>query len=257
MIKKIIKTIYLLTFILSFSACTKYAQIFNAKSTSSSLILSDNNFPVFENDTIRIVYSFWAEGGNMSFAIFNKYSRPIYIDWKKCAYILNGQKFDYFQESVTSTSLSNDISYSDIFGRVNTVGVQNNKLVKSERVIFIPPNSGVKLSTYQISDLTYHLSNFKIAKTGIKTTGEYNIKIGKEDHSVNFRSFITYSTTEDFRNEQFIDNGFFVESITICKMNSFVKKTGVDKKGNPIFTYPKEQANKFYLSNLKRSSFSK
>lgn len=63
------------------------------------------DFLTFENDTIRVVYIFWAENGLMGLFIHNKLERPLYIDWKKCSYIVGTTKNDYWDESIVVTNV--------------------------------------------------------------------------------------------------------------------------------------------------------
>ncbi|MES2387305.1 MAG: hypothetical protein V4543_04845 [Bacteroidota bacterium] len=41
---------------------------------------------VYENDTISIHYDFWHERGLLSFSVYNKLGRPLYIDWSQSSF---------------------------------------------------------------------------------------------------------------------------------------------------------------------------
>lgn len=62
-------------------------------------------FLTTENDTIRLVYAFWDENGRMGVFIHNKSDKPLYIDWKKCSFLVEDEKNDYWQD-VTSINTS-------------------------------------------------------------------------------------------------------------------------------------------------------
>lgn len=49
--------------------CKSYVQVFN---TNSSIKTNDKGFYIYENDSLKITYSFWKEKGLMTFSIFNK-----------------------------------------------------------------------------------------------------------------------------------------------------------------------------------------
>ncbi|CAN5387242.1 hypothetical protein BH09BAC1_BH09BAC1_10260 [soil metagenome] len=56
---------------------------------------------VYQNDSIAIIYSFWAEKGVLAFGIYNKLDRPIYFDWKKCSFVSNDIKLNYWDGKST------------------------------------------------------------------------------------------------------------------------------------------------------------
>ena len=60
----------------------------------------------YENDTLKVTYSFWAEYGVMAMIIENKLNYPLYIDWKKSSYVDRGHKLDYYNENLTTKSLT-------------------------------------------------------------------------------------------------------------------------------------------------------
>jgi hypothetical protein len=89
------KKIFIVFFIVAsfFSSCIQYTQLFQTVATSK--MEKEKDYYAFENDTLKIVYDFWAERGILFFSIYNKLDIPIYLDWKKCSFIKNGDKYDY------------------------------------------------------------------------------------------------------------------------------------------------------------------
>ena len=67
-----------------FGSCSTYVQIYYLDSKDVSKVNEDF---VFENDTVKISYFFWAKRGVIAFEIFNKLDKPLYVDWKKSSYI--------------------------------------------------------------------------------------------------------------------------------------------------------------------------
>jgi len=57
----------------------------------SDLHKGHNDEYALETDSLSIAYSFIAEDGHLTMAIFNKTNDSYYINWKNSAYILNGQ----------------------------------------------------------------------------------------------------------------------------------------------------------------------
>ena len=88
--------------------------------SSSNVPLKNSSF-VFENDTVRITYRFWAESGIMDFDIYNKMDNPIYFDWKNSAFIPNDQMVSYWQD-VTNTVGSSAAASNWLYNGVITKG---------------------------------------------------------------------------------------------------------------------------------------
>lgn len=143
------KTFFSLVLIALLASCSKdLIQIFDTDTTNTYL---DNEGYVFETDTIKITYQFWAQKGQMSFTIFNKLNKPIYIDWKNSAFIVNGNKIDYWmdEELTKSSAIYNSyyVGRPPLPGTGITIatdqGIQNTRTttIKPEKITFIPPNS--------------------------------------------------------------------------------------------------------------------
>ena len=108
------KNTYLMIFFLSIllTSCVSY-KIGTVSSDSKEL----NNNLVFENDTIRISYNFWGKNGLAGFDVYNKLNIPIYLDWKKSAFIPNDKMMSYWQDetNTTGSTLFSNYDYWGIF----------------------------------------------------------------------------------------------------------------------------------------------
>src|SRR5437868_5733707 len=107
---------------------------------SSENVPLKNSVFVFENDTIKITYHFWADNGIMNFNIYNKINEPIYFDWKNSAFIPNDQMVSYWQD-ITNTVGSSSTSSSWLYGSALSSSRGQSKSVHQERIGVIPPHS--------------------------------------------------------------------------------------------------------------------
>ena len=140
--------LYLTLFILSIAiiGCSpQYMQVFEINSNKAKL---SKDFFVYENDTIKISYSFWANHGLMAFSIYNKLDKPIYIDWKNSSFIYNSNKLNYWIDEQKTDYSSYYLGYyykGNLLpqGIILNEGIQNTTSVsiKPERITFIPPKS--------------------------------------------------------------------------------------------------------------------
>lgn len=177
-------TIFLLSIIL-LSSCSRY-YAYHANGLGN--ISNTQDECVYENDTIKIVYDFWQDGGKMSFYLYNKLSIPLFIDWKNSALIINSNKFAYWQDKEIKQGSSTRVAYHGI-----STGSESSTTVKDERVSSIPPHSKIK----------------KIAPDRLRSNPRPKI----DGFEMNFRNFLAVSTYEDVKADAYIDNEFKVVNI--------------------------------------------
>lgn len=204
--------------------CKSYVQMFN---TDSLIIVNDEGFYVHENDSVKITYSFWKEKGLMTFSIFNKLDKPLYIDWKKSSYVDNSVKLDYWVDEEISKVIS---SYGSYFyadpllmpGYIvsSTGGASVSSTFKEERITFIPPSSNYYRSQFYILPINFFKLDTKTDFVEVprndkpkKKTKLYKATFSKENSPLVFRNFLTFSLSEDFTSEFYVDNEFYIEEI--------------------------------------------
>jgi len=247
------------------TGCSKsLIQIFDTATTNTKL--SDGCY-VFENDTVKITYSFWESQGVMSFSIFNKLNKPLYIDWKNCSYIANGLKFNYWMDE-TQTNQAN--YYGAYYykgpllqpGITVTEGVQigSSSTVKPERITFIPPKSYSIRSQFYLLPVKW----FKMSSNSRMTieprndkqsrkTKVYTETFDPKNTPLRFRNFIAISLSETSQDFDFIDNEFYLTSVKEMDYRHYRGKClGKDKHFNNRYGEPIYKKNtSFYIEDLK------
>ncbi len=248
--------------------CKSYVQVFNTTSTIES---NEDGFYTHENDSVRITYSFWKEKGLMTFSIFNKQDIPLYIDWKKSSYIDNSVKLNYWVDEEKSKGLSSYGSYfydgplmKPGFAVSNTAGASISSTVKVERITFIPPSSNYYRSQFYILPISFFKLDTKTDFSEIsrndkpkKKTKVYKATFTKENSPLVFRNFLTFSYSEGFESEFYIDDEFYIEEILEMDKNHFEQyrydetKKGKwrirDENGNAILFSDFKSPSSFYL----------
>lgn len=170
---------------------------------SSQNVQLKNSAFVFENDTIKIAYRFWADNGIMDFDIYNKLNQPLYFDWKNSAFIPNDQMVSYWQD-VTNTVGSSSTSSSWLYGGVVSSSRGASKSVRQERIGVIPPHSLI------------NKRDFKLVKSDLQLPKPDNYTI--ENSFLNFRNYLMFSTNEKFEGHALtVDNQFYVSNIKMIK----------------------------------------
>ena len=217
--------------ILLFSCSTKYANIIEVKPASPGM--TETQFYVYENETVRITYAFWNKYGQMAYTVYNKLSVPIYIDWKKSSLVSNGQKIAYWQDEVRTSSFINGRLYSTAISENSWTGIFNgfysSQRIKPERITFLTPHSAIT----RLQNRLFDYSSWQISKPYLKTTLTKVNNLGTMPADYNtyettrtpllFRNFLTISTTENFTSESYIDNGFYIANVYRVKTSDFLE----------------------------------
>jgi hypothetical protein len=211
---------------------------------------NDGRILQYENDTIRIGYMFWSDGGTMGLYIHNKLNRPIYIDWKKTSFVAGTTKNDYWDENVmikeSGTSGGSSIRIMSMFLN-NSSFSSITKLTKSERITFIPPGTTIEKTLFRITDDLVALNGdiakdtLLILKQSQWLTGKYYYdkttkvriliqKFTEETSPLKFRSFITYSLDEKFSVEAYVNSPFYISGIIQIPFWAFDAKRISDPK---------------------------
>lgn len=245
-------------------SCMTYHQLY--KITPDSSMKVDKHFVVFENDTLSVTYNFWAEKGLLSFAVFNKMDKPLYIDWKRSSFIVNFQKFNFWEDetSIQMNSSSSTIQRSAFYdykyhgqpnamlpyqymGKTigagaattysNAVGVER----KSERITFIPPTSFISNSRFIllpqkiIDGIKFKMKSYNSSDSIVVFKKNYN----ESNSPLKFNLFFTFSTSEDFISDFSIANKFYLSDIMELPDNEY-ESSGLDQNADYFYFYYKE-----------------
>ena len=88
----------------------KFVQVFEATPSYANATKTDDGGMLYEDNDCAIFYSFWAEGGDASFAFYNKTDQIIYLDLSKSFFIRNGIANDYYRDRTWSEAQTNSAS---------------------------------------------------------------------------------------------------------------------------------------------------
>lgn len=255
------KILLVLLPIILFSSCTKqYIQIFE---TGSLNVNQSAGFWVFENDSVKLTYEFWANKGVMSFSIFNKLDKPLYIDWKNSSFIYNSNKLNYWVDEQQSTLAS---YYGGFYyngpiikpGLTINEGIQisSSISVKPERITFIPPKSFYYRSQFYLMPILYYQFNKNSVSKSIvsrndnlnKKTTIYEQNFDYSSSPLKFRNFIAFSFTENASSFFFIDNEFYLLSVKEMDYRHCRGKVISNIGDNDIYAEPFIKKTSFYIN---------
>lgn len=169
-----------------------------------------------ETDTMLIQYSFAGDDQPVNIKIINKYNKPVYVNWKSSAIIINGHSYPLWNESAI-IKLNTDTEKNRIFDYLyesSSVGT----IVKTEPTSFIPPNSTITFTKKNIAPQFFDV-NDKMApsKTQIYTrNGAAKAKkysFNQDDTPLIIRLYLTFSMNENLNPQFNVDDEFWVSDI--------------------------------------------
>lgn len=227
---------------------------------------------VSDNDTVVVRYSFWAEKGLISFAIFNKTDRRIFVDWKNSALVVNDQKIDYWQDETHYQSVSRQRGHGSTSSTTQapttfdwawitrSAGIQlgtsltSGTMVRNERITSIPPQSFIGLERFTILGERIDPASFKHEVNEVPNVNQPKRKesilvatFGKANSPVRFRNFLSFSFHEDMREAFLVDDSFWLSSISDMAYTHYRGKyLGKDSDGAPSYEKPYKKRTSFY-----------
>lgn len=268
--------------LLFLSSCSPYVKLLETEASGTTK--SADKYIAFENDSIKVTYNLWDNGGVMYYVVYNKLDVPLYVDWKKSGYVVNDIKYNYWQDRTVSEVTQ---SATLIPGTKIVTYLPKTVTIADERITFIPPKSQISIPfTYPLisgdASLQYDISNNdkkikvqtvdlrhdktatkqKVDKTwkGSGKTTVFEKTFTRENSPFTFRNFMTYSTTESFQREGYVNTSFAVVKMTEMKAKQFYGKgtPGViivkkGKKAKPVkvktkfWSYPYKSSDSFYI----------
>lgn len=237
--------------LLSLSSCSKkYVQVATVKSD----ILQNDTLLRYENDTFEIVYNLFSENGLLAFTIYNKSNVPLYIDWKRSAYIKGSEKFAYWEDKSNIYSVTEGSSVRWLRDYSTTRNYSTSVITKPEQITFIPPKTAVSMARYNLSSSVWGsgLSEDTIASTlkrGITKIWKKSFDASTSPFA--FRNFLTLSQKHDFSTEFYIDHSFWVSDIMKIQEKEFGGSliiTNTNEYGRDLYNYsfPYRKPNSFY-----------
>ena len=211
-----------------------------------------------ENDTLRLTYQFFSERGVVQFTIENKLNKPLYIDWKRSAFIVGKNKVDYWRDEaeVNLEGRANTLSIIPVWNRtwLRIGGV----IRKANPIDYIPPGTAIECDQFAVAPANalqlpgqFVLKKVESAIPDRKKpveVQEYQYTV--DTSPVAFRNYLTFSTDKNFATEFVLDNKFWASSVQVMPHKQLTGGndwTGL--MGTTIFrTSPYYRPNAFFVN---------
>ncbi len=225
--KTIIKTFTGLVFVVLLSGCSVYQHV----NLTSNMPQNDKFEFLTENDSVNIIYSFYGQNGPIHIELFNKLDKPLYIDWRKSALIVDGQSTSFWKDEAIISGSSTEYKIIPENSIVSSTSNMEGTIVKKDQVTFIPPHSNISVNSYVLRSKFFNTPVQRSERVGIYTTeGKVNARkfsFSKEDSPLSFRIFLSISDDDSFKNPIQFDNTFWVSDYFSTSVSS--KALGVTR----------------------------
>lgn len=223
----------------------KSTYFFSALNTTGGYMeKSENGDFLMDGDSLWISYSFRGKDAPVQITVFNKMSKPLYVDWAQSALVLNGVAY-YYSGNLSPTE---DISeYLNEGGR-GSLSVPVIDRDSEGFITKIKPNRHVNFSTLRLNVSFEGMKN-KLFKTRLmgdkdgKSVKVKNAEFSVENTPLLFSSYLTTYTTKDkplvYQQDFYISNLIKTKNISPANLPGDMENRGdmfyVEKPANTSF----------------------
>ncbi|MCH8555559.1 MAG: hypothetical protein LAT76_10390 [Schleiferiaceae bacterium] len=180
---------YLVLFLLSIFLSSCGGTRYQMHTMLSDLHKGQNNEYALETDSLSIAYSFIAEDGHITMAVFNKTKNSYYINWRNSAYILNGQ----------STPM------------VHFIGRDTEVIPPSSMVVFSAPFHRYYIENFR-REPNVKKAELNDAALDYPVTYRY-VSFDRALSPLNIRTRIQLSSSPNFETSEVFDHAFWLHRI--------------------------------------------
>lgn len=193
---------------------------------------------IITNDSLEIRYIFTERNIPVSIQVKNKSEKPLYISWNKSAAIINGKKINY----------SNSSSHIYLAGITEPYANVDGMIINDENISSIPPHSYIETTRIRMQNEPYkglpdeNRQTLQMrAENGSVSVKKY--KFSPKDSPLSFKSVLTLSSDENFEDEVYFKNVFWISEILesnkklrhpTANTSYIYKKTAFGKAVGPI-----------------------
>jgi len=240
--------IFSLLALAALSGCMQQAQLVTLRGNNVKPI--DDGL-VFDTDTLTLNYGFSSERGKMELTLINKLNRPLYVDWKRSAFVIGQDQFAYWQD-VSDVNLSN---WNSQYGRYS-IGSTVGTISKSDQVGFILPQTRIVKQQFVIVPNgslplqgTFNIVEEKPANDPYRAK-PVNVNVytySAEQSPLQFRNYLTLSTDKDFKTEFTVDTRFWASDVRVLPLEQVRPVTVLQPNGSYLVSKPFFKPDGFYV----------
>ncbi|WP_342646604.1 hypothetical protein [Mucilaginibacter sp. CSA2-8R] len=195
--------------VLALASCSTY-QVNVLSSTNTT---KDDKTGVFnfENDSVKITYSFSGNNAPVSIQVFNKMDKPLYVDWQRSAAIIGNDAVSYMPNQVNISGRYDGQTYSwqsrprsAVSNYSSTSGTISAVADLPKNTTFLPPHSQagnvpilLTKDRFQLPDSGYRKEKINLFDGNSSMRAEIQVADFMKDNSpLKFKSYLTLYTQD-------------------------------------------------------------
>lgn len=207
--KNLLFSILVITF---FSSCSSTFFYSTLNTPDEYVEKVDNGDFLLETDSLWIAYCFKGQGGPVQITVFNKTDKPLYVDWKKSALIIDSVALTYSGEKLDYSGDWSGVAINDTY----SWGGFDGSVSLPKDVSFIPPQTMISEIPLTLNPTFDHIDKKKYKDSYIGNNSETAMKVKRldfdeENSPLSFKSYLTvYSQPE---NPMVFEQDFYLSTL--------------------------------------------
>ncbi len=180
---------------------------------SSTNTIKDDKTGVFnfENDSVKITYSFYGNNAPVSIQVFNKLDKPLYVDWQRSAAIIGDDAVSYMPNQVNISGNYSGQTYSwqnrprSLAGNYSSTSGSISAVADlPKNTTFLPPHSQASNVPILLTKDRFNLPDSGYRKEKVNLfTGDFSTRTEilvadfvKDNSPLKFKSYLTLYTQD-------------------------------------------------------------
>jgi hypothetical protein len=221
---RLINFAFALLSVLLFSSCNIYQIV----SLSGDLPMNDKFQFYSENGDVKVVYSFDGKGGPIHLDLYNKTDHPLYIDWSKCALVINDQSFTLWNDDafINGKALEFKVNPNNT---VRSISSFEGTISKQEKLSFIPPQTKIVRDSYEVCPSIINNKGRSYQKIKLYTDkSEYNeyrakrYEYNRDNTPLAFSIYLMISDNEAMNNPIQLNSKFWAADLVDTSVSSSI-----------------------------------
>jgi hypothetical protein len=238
-----LRTLPFASLIILFSSCSTYQYV---TVSSNSIEQNDQREFVVENDSLRLRYRFDGQNAPLNLEVQNKLGKPIYVDWKRSALIINDRAISFKPGSLTvsgSTYTSVDNWFSSARRGINSASSSSSFSSTVEFPgdrEFIPPSARLNQTPLEVTNAFYtgrpgEFTRERVPMAGGMTGVVQRAAFEESNSPLKFSTYLTLFVDGDLNKPVVFHHSFYVSEILNSNFGPHNFQFINDEEGNRFY----------------------
>ena len=250
-----------------------YVQVYDVASVSN-LPLNEYKQYHKEGDIADVSYLFWSSLGKMKVKIENTTDAPIYVNWSKSTYTVEGIELPMtpIENELPDVQYKHFVRYKASDPTITDMDYEWQKIAmgreekKDEISEILPKGTYTKGNYYLVANDKRVDKGIVLDTASANYSEKHNVKKNEkatiykqestqENSPVKFTCKLVIATDKSFKDAKIIEESFYVSCVREMDAKHFRgKKVGQDPEGYGIYKFPERKGTSFFIEINPRNS---